>query len=232
MAKNQQQPAVRAGQVWEPKRGVRSLREVNGDTASVRKFDERSERISEGLVGNFTWSVFRTVDDFFFRVVLDGAEMFMSAAEYSTAPKAERVAQDWCTSRSEAAAAQPAPTPESEPTPAPEAAPAPADDWLLVLRDDRGGTYQVDVLDPDTREPAPDAEVRGYETGAEAMEAARRWAAEHPRGKAPSGEAEGEAPESEPGLAPELPALDSDAIVEPEPEPAAAAATLKSSADL
>lgn len=48
MAKNQKQRvAVKAGQVWEPKRGARSLRvlEVNGDTASVRKFDERSERL-------------------------------------------------------------------------------------------------------------------------------------------------------------------------------------------
>jgi len=160
-----------------------------------------------------------------------------SAPEFSTAPKAERAAKAWCEENANATSTPP-PVVESSASEQvsaeaaarqPASAPAPTDDWLLVLRDDRGGTYQVDVLDPDTREPAPDAEVRGYETGAEAMEAARRWAAEHPRGKAPSGEAEGEAPESEPGLAPELPALDSDAIVEP--EPAATATPSPSSRD-
>lgn len=60
MAKNQQQPAVRAGQVWEPKRGVRSIEviRVDGDTASVRKFDERSERFADvklkSILGDYT----------------------------------------------------------------------------------------------------------------------------------------------------------------------------------
>lgn len=47
MAKNQQpRPAVRAGQVWEPKRGVRSLEvvNINGEFADVRKFDSRGGR--------------------------------------------------------------------------------------------------------------------------------------------------------------------------------------------
>lgn len=129
----------------------------------------KARRISGGTdqATGYIWTVYRIEDDFAFTVATSaGREFHSSAAEFPTAPKAERAAKTWCETCVELAPAEAANRVEPAGV---------VSGWTVRIEDDRGAYTAV------LEAPGRETEVlRGFERRAAAIKAAAGWASANP----------------------------------------------------
>lgn len=155
---------------------------ISGTEAAPAVITSKARRISGGTdqATGYLWTVYRIEDDFAFTVETStGREIHRSAAEFPTAPKAERAAKTWCETCVE-------PAPAEEGRGAEAVMPAAVDEaavcgWRIHVLDDRGGYQASLVADDDVTavEVLPTCE-----THQDAVTAAIEWARENPCGNA------------------------------------------------
>ena len=131
-------------------------------TSKVRRISGGTDQAT-----GYIWTVYRIEDDFAFTVATSaGREFHSSAAEFPTAPKAERAAKTWCETCVELAPAEAANRVEPAGV---------VGGWTVRIEDDRGAYTAV------LEAPGRETEVlRGFERRAAAIKAAAGWASANP----------------------------------------------------
>lgn len=134
--------------------------------------------INASQANGLAWSVWRELDDFLYEVSPLKARaddpptvtLYASAADFSTAHKAEQAAKAWCAAYVPPAAPEPAADREDHEV----VRQAEVSGWLIqVTPSDRGG-YNAGLIDLATGEVGP--EQPDYESSELALDAARVWA--------------------------------------------------------